>query len=238
MTSQIIFDGRSSADLRLFVERPPDPTGPARRITKYQVPGRSGDGVLDRGELDNYNQEYAVYLSADPGMVQEYAALVAEWLMGPRGYVRLEDSYTPDTYRLAMFAGPLEVANTLGSFGRATLKFDCLPYRRMKSGDYPADLSGGGWIVNPTQFDALPLIELTLSGAGALTVNDATIEIADMTGKIAIDCESMDAAGPDGTNLNAKLTAEVFPVLGPGGNQITYTGGVTDIRITPRWRTV
>ena len=89
-----------------------------------------------------------------------------------------------------------------------------------------------------TQSAALPLIELTMSGAGALTVNDTTIEIAAMTGKIAIDCESMDAAGPDGTNLNAKLTAEVFPVLEPGGNQITYTGGVTDIRITPRWRTV
>ena len=77
-----------------------------------------------------------------------------------------------------------------------------------------------------------------MSGAGAMTVNDTTIEIAAMTGKIEIDCESMDATGPDGTNLNAKITAELFPVLAPGGNQITCTSGVTEIRITPRWRTV
>ena len=43
---------------------------------------------------------------------------VANWLCGPAGYQKLEDSYDVETYRRAYFAGPLDVESILHRFGR------------------------------------------------------------------------------------------------------------------------
>ncbi len=234
----IIFHGVSSADLNIHVEKFPAPVFPERRLIRRKIPGKSGDVIIDRGEFENYEQPYDVYISADPGMVQEYAAKAAEWLFSPHGYARLEDSYTPDTYRLAICTGPIDIENTLNSFGRAKLTFDCLPFRRLKIGDFPVAVSSGAELVNPTAFQTLPMIDLTASGAGTITVNGTEISVKDGADRLLIDCESMDAVGPDGENRNSYITAPVLPALSPGRNRVVFSGGITSVKITPRWRRI
>lgn len=234
----IVFNGTSSDDLNLIVEQYPEPTYPKRRNSKFTIQGRSGTFYTESGEFENVDQLYNVYLSADPGNVQEYAAKVGAWLCGPKGYCRMEDSYTPETYRMAMFMGPLNIENTLNSFGRAKLEFECLPFRYLKSGDFAFSCASGESITNPTAFDAYPLLTLSGTGAGSVTAAGITISISEIGGKILIDCETMDAYSEDGANKNSAISAVKFPILTPGENSLTYSGGVTSLQVKPRWRTV
>lgn len=87
-------------------------------------------------------------------------------------------------------------------------------------------------IINPTLFDARPLLVVT--GTGNLTVNGVQIAISKTP--TTIDCEAMEAYnGTTSRNGDIVLTPNQFPVLKPGSNTITLGAGITKVEITPRW---
>ena len=82
---------------------------------------------------------------------------------------------------------------------------------------------------------ALPLIQITGTGAGQLVVGNSQVSISDMTGTITLDCDVQNAY--NGTlNLNNNITIiGGWPVLEPGQTAISFSGGITAVEITPRW---
>ena len=237
MISIINFAGVSSDNLRIRVERYPVRVLPERSQTTTEVPGRNGALLMVDGNWNNYDQEYEIFISAEkPGLVRA-ARAVAEWLEAPAGYQRLEDSYEPDVYRMAYYAGGQDIESILNRFGRATISFACEPQRFLKSGEVAKSFSAAGTLTNITKFDALPLITVYGTGAGTLTINDNTVSISDIDEYVVLDCELMDAY--KGTaNKNGTVTLLEFPVLTPGENSISFTGGVTSVDIVPRWWTI
>lgn len=90
---------------------------------------------------------------------------------------------------------------------------------------------------NPTEWPSKPRLEITMSGAGTLTVNGKTWSIGAYTGTLICDSEIMDWY--DASNLkNSLVSGDGFPELQPGENVITYTGGITNVVAKPRWRTL
>jgi hypothetical protein len=90
---------------------------------------------------------------------------------------------------------------------------------------------------NPTEWPSKPRLEITMSGAGTLTVNGKTWSIGAYTGTLICDSEIMDWY--DASNLkNSLVSGDGFPELQPGENVITYTGGITKVVAKPRWRTL
>ena len=112
-----------------------------------------------------------------------------------------------------------------------------MPQKFFKSGEYPITVSSGDILRNPTGQAALPLVELVLSGDAKLQIGQVQVSIDGYTGNMVLDCELQDAY-KDGTNLNQYVTAPEFPALGPGENQISWTGGIDSCVITPRWWTL
>ena len=162
------------------------------------------------------------------------ASKIVQWLMSSRGYCRLEDSYEPDCYRMASYAGPFDAANWMNLYGRATIEFDCMPQRWLKSGETPVSITSGQTLQNDWQ-PALPLIQLTGTGDGELTVGGSTITIAGVEGGLTIDSDTQNAY--DGTtNKNSIITVSGgFPVLAFGETIVAFSGGITAVQITPRW---
>lgn len=233
--SHFLFAGRSSAELGLSITEYPSYTTAQRVVDTYDVPGRSGALVFDTGAYGNVTQTYSVYLKAKPLTTYQAARSVAAWLLGARGYQRLEDSYDPDVYRLAAFTGPLDVSSWFAKYGRATLEFNCMPQRWLKSGQLPVTPGSGDYLYNPGE-TALPLIQITGSGAGTLSVGAYRVTISDIPAAgLTLDAETQDAYS--GTqNANSLVTlASGFPVLQPGQNVVAWGGGVTGVQITPRW---
>ena len=127
------FNGRSCEYYGLHVEKYPPRQIPKKQLSEYKVPGRSGKVFVPQGGYENVVQTYEVYLAGGSEGFQEKADKIAAWLLTPEEPVELYDSYDPDAFRLGMFVGGTEWANSLNEFGKAKLSFDCGPQRY----DYP-----------------------------------------------------------------------------------------------------
>lgn len=233
----ILFGGVSSDAMRVIVEYYPQRHCPERKIEKISIPGRSGDLLLAQDAFENYTQTYDVYLSAEKAGLPRVARAAMLWLQGQAGYQRLEESYDPECYRLACFAGPLDVENIFNRFGRATIAFDCKPQRWLKSGERTLQLAKSGDILHNPGMAALPLLTVYGSGPGTVTAGGATVQIKALDGNLTLDCDTQDAY--NGTqNKNGDISAPVFPTLPPGDSAVTWTGGVQRVEIVPRWWTL
>lgn len=208
---------------------------PERDATVVDIPGRNGTLTIDNGRYKNITVSYPAFVPRD---FPARAASIRAWLLGPTGYQRLEDEYQPDCYHLARFVGPLEFET--GFLNRAasmSLAFDCMPQRWLKSGEYAQPIANGQTLYNPTGFEALPLIEVELTGEAALQVGGITVQFAGYTGPLVLDCDLQDAYA--GTrNLNRYVTAAQFPVLPAGKTEISWSGGISGVRLTPNWWTL
>ena len=93
-------------------------------------------------------------------------------------------------------------------------------------------------MTNPTKYTAKPIIEVIGSGRGSITVGRRTIEIKNITDPITIDSELQEAYS-DGVNQNGNIIApDGLPILEAGENVISYSGGITNVTISPRWWTI
>lgn len=167
MTGKIIFNGTSSQDFGLVVEKVPSSVHASRRGNLISIPGRNGVIVREDGSFDTYAQEYDIWFSElkEYGNRSAYdmARDIAVWLLGASGFCRLEDDFEPEHYRLARYSGALDVEMTLLQCGKARLTFDFQPQRYLKSGEnaisYEGDSTTVFSITNPTKFEARPLLK-------------------------------------------------------------------------------
>lgn len=235
----IYWAGRSSDDVHVIVERYPSVTLAGRKLDTQAVPGRNGDLLFEQNAYQNYVQAYEVYMSAEHIRLPRAMREVANWLCGPSGYQKLEDDYDVETYRRAYFAGPLDVESIMHRFGRATIEFSCQPQRFLRAGDQTVELSQGEALLNPTAFTALPLITVTGTGAGTLTVGGRAVAIKSLPdGYVVLDCEAQNAYGAGGINRNATISAPEFPALEAGKTTVSWTGGISGVSVVPKWWTL
>lgn len=227
----IAFNNRTSDEFRVFVEAYPGRVIPARKIEVVSVPGRNGDIIFPQDAFDNYDQTYSIYVSAAEPALHNIAGKIIEWL-AQSGYKRLEDSYDPEIYRMAYYTGGTEIESFFDEFGRAEITFNCMPQRWLKHGERAINIPNGGKLRNPTEYPAKPLIKVTGSGNGSITVGGKTVTLTGISAYLMIDSETMNCY--KGTaNENSKMSG-TFPELS-GESQITWTGGITAVEITPRW---
>lgn len=218
----------------VLIENAPETNRPARKVDRYEVPGRNGDIVVAQDAWENVPRTYDLVVYG--GDYNQMTSALMDWLYAPSGYQRLEDSFDDLVYRLAYVSEATDIENLVNENGRCTVSFECDPRRFLKTGESAVTLSGTGMITNPTRFTAKPVITVSGSGNGTIECGGNTITIAGIYDGMTIDCEQMDAyAGT--TNLN-NLVSGSFPVI-PGGEQtITITGGITSISVVPNWWTL
>ena len=203
---------------------------PSRDREMIEVPGRNGDIINDRGRYRNIEVTYPAFI------IKDFADKVRTWankILEPIDYVRLEDTYNPDEYRLAVLSQGMEV-NPVSwlAAGSFDLIFNCRPERFLKIGDTAQTFTADGTITNPTDMTAKPLIRVY--GSGKVTVNGAEITIASHSlSYIDIDCDLQEAFCGS-VNANQYISVDDFPKLDPGANIVDLTG-VTSVQITPRW---
>lgn len=211
-----------------------------RDLEIFSIEGRNGDLVVDKGRYRNIPVKYPI------SIVRKFpynAAALRAFLGGLRGYVRIEDEYHPDYFRMGYLTGSLDfVVGHLHRFGEATLHFNCKPQRFLIDGEVAVPFQEPSILINHTNEIALPLITVCGNGAGELSVGGVTVSILALEDQVTLDCEIQNAyrrvgdAPPE--NKNGEISAPVFPVLNPGVNAVSWTGGITKVDIIPRWWTL
>lgn len=238
----IIYDGKSSKDFGIIIEAFPAMNHGAKRGEPYQIAGRNGVFYDEDGTFDNYIQPYQIAIRE--GLFRpadKRCADIQAWLSGS-GFKRLEDSFEPDYFKLARYAGPLNVEQILGHVGRCTLEFECQPERWLKSGETPIVASSSMLTIhNPTPYTAKPLITINRSGDTVVKIgNDSFMEISYTSGTatVTIDCDAGTIYSGT-TDLYPATsffhTYPDFPALAAGSDTTITATNASNIEVTPRW---
>ena len=233
----VIFNGISSKDLHIQVQTEPDYDFPEKDYNVTHVPGRNGDIVIDQGSWQNVSRKYNLAMDAGKISYTEVASKLVQWLHSASGYARLEDSYEPDFYRMAMYKDSGSISNIYNKAGQIEIEFTCKPQRYFKSGEIADIFTTSTEYRNPTDFPAKPLIKIHGSGSGTVKIGAYTVTINDILDGMVVDSEQQDTY-KDQTNCNSKVSIAEYPKLIAGNNAISISGGVTSIEIIPRWWTL
>ena len=233
----VIFNGISSQDLHIQVQTEPDYDFPEKDYEVTHVPGRNGDIVIDQGSWQNVSRKYNLAMDAVKISYTEVASKLVQWLHSASGYARLEDSYEPDFYRMAMYKDSGSISNIYNKAGQIEVEFTCKPQRYFKSGEVADIFTTSTEYRNPTDFPAKPLIKIHGSGSGTVGIGTYTVTINDILDGMIVDSEQQDTY-KDQTNCNSRVSIAEYPKLISGNNAISFSGGVTSIEIIPRWWTL
>ena len=131
------FGGISTTDYGLVVEGSGDYSAPKRAVDSVEIPGRNGAFQLDKGYYENINVEYKVVAKgATQADFRDSIDAFRNAIVSQIGYQRLEDTYHPGEYRMAMYAGGLEEDPQFHGNGAVfKISFDCKPQRWLTSGE-------------------------------------------------------------------------------------------------------
>jgi phage-related protein len=206
---------------------------PKERTTEITVPGRPGTLTLTEGE-----NVYDPFIRSMPCSVRTQAnanALIA-WLRGA-GTVIFGDE-PAFSYRARVDA-QFDLARIMkGREPRSfTIPFVCQPFRYLYPPVSPIEItSTATTVTNPGNASSLPLIKVEGSGDITLYVGSQAVDLTGISCGIFLDCEMQDAYDLGVTGLLNSAMSGAFPSLDPGLNVVSWTGTVTKVTITPRWR--
>ena len=171
------FGGVSTSAYGLVVEGPGDYSAPKRAVDTIEIPGRNGAFQLDKGYYENIELEYKVVVKeATQDDFLDSIDAFRNAIVSQIGYQRLEDTYHPGEYRMAMYSGGLDEDTQFhGSGAVFKVNFDCKPQRFLASGETAVSVDSGDTLTNPTLFEASPLLEIV--GSGKFAINGEELEI-------------------------------------------------------------
>lgn len=234
----VIFNGVSSKEYGIQVEHPPGYEFPEKDYETVHVPGRNGDVYIDKGSYKNVSRSYEIAVGSMEKDFPTMANYITEMMYSGSGYSRLEDTYEPEYYRMAVYKKKASIENILEHAGRVTIEFDCKPQRFLKTGDQTITFSQNGILRNPTNFSSTPIIKVNCVGDGKLRIGKYYVKLSSIPYNVTINSEVQDVYR-GATNCNNLIKLENgFPKLDPGENEISFSGGITSVEVIPKWWTL
>ena len=201
-------------------------------VEAQTIPGRNGDLIWETGSYENRSGSASCFcLQKD---VEKAVSSAGRFLMGKKGYRRLETSDDPDHYWMARVENSPRIEQRLRLLAPFEIGFDCKPQRFVKAGENAVVFTSNGSLFNQYGQISLPFITLYGQGAGRLTVGDCVVDVKALDGTLYLDSDTQNAYNGNG-NQNLNINAPVFPVLGDGEVPIAFGGGIERVEIIPRW---
>lgn len=196
------------------------------------IHGRNGDLILETGSYENRSGSASCYcLQKD---VEKAISSAGRFLMGKKGYRRLETSDDPAHYWMARVENSPQIDMRVRMLSPFEIGFDCKPQRFLKSGENAVVFTSRGSLFNQYGQIALPFIALYGQGAGRLTIGDCVVDVKALDGALYLDSDTQNAYNGSG-NQNMNINAPIFPTFPDGEIQIAFSGGIERVEIIPRW---
>lgn len=218
----IEFGGVSSDAYDVVIEGPGEYTAPNRAYESISVPGRNGALILDKGYYENIDAEFNAVIQAKTQL--EFERKVRDFknaIVSQKGYQRLTEAYHPESYRMAVYkSGFDDEPKFIGKAAVFTLVFECKPQRYLMSGETPMEITSGENILNPTLFDASPL--LLVEGDGTISFNGYEITLTNE------EYGALELASAGSVNRNNIFQHfDDYASMIATGDTITQNGGFT-----------
>ena len=239
------FNGTTTKDLGLIVQFVPSYKTAEKVYNSVNIPGRNGELIIGKGSYQNVERSYSFAKVYRIGQdLPLSASAIMAWLNSADGYARLEDSYEPEYYRMAIYKDEGELYDYYNTATTLDVTFICKPERWLKSGEYEQQIQSGTQLYNPTAFKAKPIIKFTTKPnlQTIINIGDITITVKSLpvAKNIIVDCENYECYSDNNELLNSQLVLNsgAFPYLeGSCGTTITYSNA-DNFSIQPRWWTL
>lgn len=235
-----VYKGVKSSDMGLRIESKEVFSAPEYEVEFLSIPGRHGELIAGDGRFPNVQVTYSVFLPAKSiTELSQKITAVKSWLYSNlNSYHTLSDTYDSEFTRKAVYAGKLNIEDELNRIGVFTISFSCHPFRYAVGADKNQLVGNGHSLTNPYPFPSYPLIRVVGSGEGTLTIqssqSNATWTFTDIDTYVELDSEMM-SCYKDTEPKNDTVEGDGFPILYPGENTFTFSGGITGLAVAPRW---
>ena len=229
--SELTFKSTTASSKNVTVLKYPEIVKPTLRVETVKVPGR--DGELTLSGMPSYEAMVLECECMVPSVDKISAA--AAWLTG-RGDLVLGNE--PDYAYDAQVIDEIRFEKILRGHAhrRFTVPFLCHPLKKAASTESNIELTSSGTVNNIGHVPSRPLIKIQGSGNVVLAVGAYSLAITGISTSILIDSDLGMATNATGTvNESYKVTG-AWPLLVVGNNAVGWTGTVSKVTITPRWR--
>lgn len=188
------FNGHSSDEFGIRIEKKPDLNRSARKFNSASVAGRNGNIYQLQDAWEEVIVSYDIYAGGRQkgDAIPAFTAIV-EWLNSADDYAELTDSYDPEHYRLAVFVDDIDIESQWHTIGKATIKFRCKPQRYINTNNVLPKLTSGSYGSTPitASVDANGVVSvsrISASGAGTAVIPFSTAFTFDDSTKDAKIC--------------------------------------------------
>lgn len=225
-----LWNGASSASKDIVMNAPQEIVKPEERVEHVTIPGRAGDLTITEGD-DIWNS----YIQT-VGIAVKTAAqvpVVENWLKGS-GKVTFSSQPGLEQEARVIGAVTLEKHSRHSDWWEGDVQFYCSPIKTDTDENDVTVTSSGTTLNNPGDMIAYPLIAITGSGSVTISAGGKTLTIPSCTSGWVIDSENEWILS--GTTPQGNVCSGNFPVLQKGSNTISWTGSITKLVITPRFR--
>ena len=228
-----IFNNTNSINKNgLIVTSLPPITKSSKRIETIDIEGRDGDIVIEHG-YEAYDKKIEIGLTKNYDIDD-----IISWLDGSGDLIMSNES---DKVYKARIIKQIDFERLL-TFKTASITFHVQPYKYKYDEDDVSATSSqisskSMTVTNSGNVSSKPLIRLTGSGTVEISLNGYSVFTYTFPANdtyVDIDSEEQDAY-VSSIKKNRSMYGE-FPVLSSGINTISWTGTLTDIKVTPRSR--
>lgn len=233
MLNTFTFNGHTSNEFGIRIERMPALNRPARKFRAASVPGRNGNIYEFEDAWEEIIQPYEIFAGGmNNGDAVSSFASILEWLHSANGYAVLSDTYDSTHYRMAAFVDSADIESMWHTWGRMVVNFRCRPERYL-TGQTSA-VASGAVINNTTKHIAKPVI--TLTGGGVTSKFKMTGRTMKVVSKVVYGTAQLYTLIPD-MNANVWMICRDTPteikVAGTSyGTLTSLTEGALEYEIT------
>lgn len=230
------YNGVDSSEYGVYITDAPAFTTGEMDTDTVDVPGLGELSIILGGRKDT-----EVDLECYIADMANYDAAAA-WLSADGDFHDLVLSCDNTKARRARLDGEIEAEHVLRTMDARTIRVPMRikPYRYQANPANPTTITTSGTaITNPGTVASAPLLVVSGSGDGTLMVGSSTMIFTGMpSGGMTVDCDAKFAYTGSGTTrvLATQYITGDWIEIGTGTQYVTFSGGITGVTITPRWR--
>lgn len=225
-----IYNGVDSRTMGVRVNKYPPIMRAAERVKYVTIPGRAGDLTQKEGKAvyDAYNRGMEI-----SNMKGFDLHAVRAWLRG-RGTMIVGNE--PDYCYTVDLGAQCQFDKLIRGIWGGTLQMHTQPFKTARIPPHDMEVSTSGTVLyNPGDVDAEPLILINGSGDVTITIGGKTLSLTGVSSGWMIDAELkwvLNASGAPQWNV----ASGEWGTLPPGNSTVRWTGSISSLVISPRWR--
>lgn len=226
------FNNKNSlADFGIYIANTPTIASPERKVSFIAMPGRSGTLRYDEDAYDD------ITISLNCGImgnVNDKVEKIKTWLF-ESAESDLVFSFSSDKKYMAQVVNRIDFELPLRQIGSFVILFHCRPFQYSVMNIPLSIVSSNTNLINIGSVKSQPIIEVYGSGDAEIKIGEDSFKLKNISERLFVNSELQEVYSQDFKNLNSIMEGE-FPQLIVGDNNISWTGNITKLLITPNWR--